>query len=101
MLAAITEKVTMKGIIHILKRFIPPYKKHLILTFLFNILTAVLNVFSLATIIPILQVLFRVNTETYSFIAWNSGNGSLIDIALNNVNWYITQLIETNGPASP
>lgn len=97
MVAAITKKAMMKGIIHILKRFLPPYKKHLILTFLFNILTAILNVFSLATIIPILQVLFRVNTDTYSFIAWNSGNGSLIDIALNNVNWYITHLIETNG----
>jgi len=87
----------MKGIIHILKRFLPPYKKHLILTFVFNILTAILNVFSLATIIPILQVLFRVNIETYSFVPWNSSEGSLVDIALNNLNWYITQLIETNG----
>lgn len=87
----------MKGIIHILKRFLPPYKKQLFLTFFFNILTAVLNVFSLATIIPILQILFKVNTETYSFIAWNSGNGSFIDIAFNNVNWYITQLIDTHG----
>lgn len=87
----------MKGIIHILKRFLPPYKKHLALAFVFNILTAILNVFSLATIIPILQVLFRVNNETYNFIPWNSGDGSLIDIALNNVNWYIARLIETNG----
>ncbi|MDD2513536.1 MAG: ABC transporter ATP-binding protein [Proteiniphilum sp.] len=87
----------MKGIIHILKRFLPPYKKQLFLTFFFNILTAVLNVFSLATIIPILQILFKVNTETYSFIAWNSGNGSFINIAFNNVNWYITQLIDTHG----
>ncbi len=87
----------MKGIIYILKRFLPPYRKYLFLTFTFNILTAVLNVFSLATIIPILQVLFKVNTATYSFIPWRNTDSSLIDTALNNVNWYVTQLIDTFG----
>lgn len=87
----------MKGIIYILKRFLPPYKKYLFLTFTFNILTAVLNVFSLATIIPILQVLFKVNTKTYSFISWRNTDYSLIDTVLNNVNWYVTQLIDTYG----
>ena len=87
----------MKGIIYILKRFLPPYRKYLFLTFTFNILTAVLNVFSLATIIPILQVLFKVNTATYSFIPWRNTDSSLIDTALNNVNWYVTQLIDTYG----
>ena len=87
----------MKGIIYILKRFLPPYQKYLFLTFTFNILTAVLNVFSLATIIPILQVLFKVNTSNYSFIPWRNTDSSLIDTALNNVNWYVTQLIDTYG----
>ena len=87
----------MKGIIHILKRFLPPYKKHLFLTFFFNILTAILNVFSLATIIPILQVLFKVNTKTFSFIPWTNSDYSFIDTALNNVNWYVTQLIDIYG----
>jgi ATP-binding cassette subfamily B protein/subfamily B ATP-binding cassette protein MsbA len=87
----------MKGIIYILKRFLPPYKKYLFLTFTFNILTAVLNVFSLATIIPILQVLFKVNTKTYSFISWRNTDYSLIDTVLNNVNWYVTQLIDSYG----
>ncbi|MCE5205493.1 MAG: ABC transporter ATP-binding protein/permease [Porphyromonadaceae bacterium] len=87
----------MKGILYILKRFLPPYRKYLFLTFTFNILTAVLNVFSLATIIPILQVLFKVNTKTYSFIAWRNEEYSLIDTTLNNVNWYVTQLIDSYG----
>ncbi len=87
----------MKGIIYILKRFLPPYKKHLFLTFVFNILTAILNVFSLATIIPILQVLFKVNTKTFSFIPWTNSDYSFIDTALNNVNWYVTQLIDMYG----
>lgn len=87
----------MKGIFYILKRFLPPYKKYLFLTFFFNILSAILNVFSLATIIPILQVLFKVNTKTYLFIPWDKEGYSMLDIALNNVNWYVTQLIDTSG----
>ncbi|RNC65793.1 ABC transporter ATP-binding protein [Proteiniphilum sp. X52] len=87
----------MKGIIHILKRFLPPYKKYVILAFIFNILTAILNVFSLATIIPILQVLFKINRESFSFINWDSSDYPFVEILLNNVNWYITQLIETHG----
>lgn len=87
----------MKGIINILKRFLPPYKKYVVLAFLFNILTAVLNVFSLATIIPILQVLFKLNRETFSFIPWDSQGYSLTKILLNNANWYITNLIELRG----
>ncbi|MDD2590530.1 MAG: ABC transporter ATP-binding protein [Fermentimonas sp.] len=87
----------MKGIIHIIKRFLPPYKKYLFLAFFFNLLSAILNVFSLATIIPILQVLFKVNTNTFEFIPWENAGYSFIDITLNNVNWFITQLIETHG----
>jgi len=87
----------MKGIFKILKRFLPPYKKYVVLTFIFNILTAILNVFSLATIIPILQVLFKINTATYEFIPWNTRGISSLDILFNNGYWYITQLIETYG----
>lgn len=87
----------MKGIIQIIKRFLPPYKKYVVLAFIFNILTAILNVFSMATIIPILQVLFKINRNTFSFINWGTDGYSFVDILLNNVNWYITQLIETQG----
>lgn len=87
----------MKGIIHILKRFLPPYKKYVSVAFIFNILSAILNVFSLATIIPILQVLFKVNTGTFEFIPWKKSGLSIVDLTLNNVNWYVTHLIDTHG----
>ncbi|KAF5070879.1 Lipid A export ATP-binding/permease protein MsbA [anaerobic digester metagenome] len=87
----------MNGIITILKRFLPPYKKYVVLSFLFNLLTALLNVFSLATIIPILQVLFKVNDKVFEFIPWETKSVSLIDIVLNNGNWYMARLIETHG----
>ena len=87
----------MKGIFYIIQRFLPPYRKYVILTFVFNILTAILNVFSLATIIPILQVLFKVTDRTYRFIPWGNKEISFFDTILNNANWYITQLIERHG----
>lgn len=87
----------MKSIINILRRFLPPYKKYVFLLFLFNILTAILNVFSLATIIPILQVLFKINRKSFDFVPWDSADYSFVDRVINNANWYITQLIETNG----
>lgn len=88
----------MKGITTILKRFLPPYKKYVFLTFLFNILTAILNVFSLGTIIPILQVLFKVNTRAYEFIPW--GSGDISNTVLNNINWYVSQMIGTYGDST-
>ena len=90
----------MKGIITILKRFLPPYKKYVALSFLFNILTALLNVFSLATIIPILQVLFKVNDKVFEFIPWETKGVSFFDIVLNNGNWYMSRLIETHGSST-
>lgn len=87
----------MRGIIHILKRFLPPYKKYAILAFIFNMLTAILNVFSLATIIPILQVLFKVTAASYEFIPWKGTDVAFIDVLLNNANWYITMLIDARG----
>ena len=51
-------------------RFVPPYKKQLALNVLFNILTAFLTLFSFALIIPILEMLFGLNTQTYAFMEW-------------------------------
>lgn len=87
----------MNNIITIFKRFLPPYKKYVALSFLFNLLTALLNVFSLATIIPILQVLFKVNDKVFEFIPWETKGISIIDIVLNNGNWYMARLIEIHG----
>ena len=90
----------MKGILLILKRFLPPYKKYVALSFVFNMLSAVLNVFSMATIIPILQVLFKVSNKVYDFIPWSTEGISKVDIAMNNGGWYMTHLIETYGSST-
>ena len=49
----------MKEFLQVLRRFVPPYKKYLVLSVVFNILSAILNIFSFATLVPILQILFK------------------------------------------
>ena len=86
----------MKEFIQILKRFIPPYKKYLILNILFNILSAILNIFSFSLIIPILQILFKLSNQVYKFIPW-SANMSFKNIVVNNFYYYVTDLIKVYG----
>ena len=87
----------MNGVIKIAKRFLPPYKNYIILNLLFNVLNALLNVFSFALIIPILQILFKASPETYEFIPWKSVGISTLEIFKNNGYWFIGDIINTYG----
>ena len=89
----------MKEFIQILKRFVPPYKKFLFLNILFNILSAVLNIFSFTLIIPILQILFKMEEASYSFMPWNA-DASIKDIVINNFYYYVTELIHEYGEST-
>ena len=88
----------MKGFWQLLRRFIPPYKKYLVLNVVFNLLAAVLTLFSFMLIIPILQMLFGLNTETYSFMPW--GSGSIATVAENNFYYYVQCIIERYGQST-
>ena len=87
----------MKEFLNILRRFVPPYKKYLILSIVFNILSAVLNIFSFAALIPILQILFQTSdAETAtSYMAWDWGNVQAV--LMNNMNYYVNGLIADYG----
>lgn len=95
----------MKDFIRVLRRFIPPYKKQLILSFIFNILSAFMNVFSFALIIPILGILFKTEDTIYEYIPWISEDattlmqkvGSIFDAARNNFYYYSSQGIDIYG----
>jgi ATP-binding cassette subfamily B protein/subfamily B ATP-binding cassette protein MsbA len=88
----------MNGVIRIAKRFLPPYKDYIILNLIFNVVNALLNVFSFALIIPILQILFQTTPQSYDFIAWDTPGTSMLDIAKNNGYWYIGDIINIHGP---
>ena len=85
----------MKEFLQVLKRFVPPYKRYLGLSILFNILSAVLNIFSFAALIPILQILFQVDggIRANDYMTWNGDWGTLKEVATNNIYYYIQEFI--------
>lgn len=80
----------------LLRRFVPPYKKYLVLNIFFNLLSAILTLFSFALIIPILNMLFEIDEAHYSFM--HIGDGSLKDVAINNFYYYTQEAIQHYGP---
>lgn len=87
----------MGDFLKLLRRFVPPYKKYLCLNLLFNLLAAVLTVFSFAIIIPILEMLFGIRETGYSYMA--IGQGDLKEAILNNFYYYTQEGIASFGPS--
>ena len=85
----------MKEFLQVLRRFVPPYKKYLALSIAFNILSAILNIFSFAALIPILQILFQVDggIRANEYMSWDGSLGSLKEVATNNMYYYIQEFI--------
>lgn len=85
----------MKEFLQILKRFVPPYKKFLTLSIVFNILSAILNIFSFAALIPILQILFQVDggIRANDLMTWDGTLGTAKEVATNNLYFYIQNFI--------
>lgn len=89
----------MKEFLQVLRRFVPPYKKYLALSVIFNILSAVLNIFSFMTIMPILQILFKTGdaTSVTALAPWDWGN--LKESLTNFGEYYVGRLIAEFGPS--
>lgn len=88
----------MKNLFVLLKRFIPSYKRYVVLTFIFNFLSTIFNLFSFAAIIPILQIIFKVNVESHSFVGWDwSSINNIVYSLKNNAMHYVENLIAVNG----
>ncbi|MBE6231280.1 MAG: ABC transporter ATP-binding protein [Bacteroidales bacterium] len=86
----------MKDFWIILKRYASPYKLSLVWAVILNILSAVFNICSFTLIIPILQILFKMDTTVYEFIPWET-DMTFKDILMNNIYFYITVLIDKVG----
>ena len=83
----------MKEFLQVLRRFVPPYKRYLVMSVVFNILSAILNIFSFATLIPILQILFQVDggIRANELMAWDWSNAR--EVLTNNMDYYVQELI--------
>ncbi|MBR5919041.1 MAG: ABC transporter ATP-binding protein, partial [Prevotella sp.] len=87
----------MKDFLQVLRRFVPPYKKYLVLSVVFNILSAILNVFSFMSLVPMLGILFKTD-DTVKATQLMEWDWSRIDtVAMNNMNYYVNRLIEATG----
>ena len=92
----------MKDFFKVLKRFVPPYKKYLVLSLFFTLLSAILNVFSFMVIIPILQILFKINdTSDVVFTPWNEiTSDNLQDAVIDNATYYLNTFTEEHGAST-
>ena len=90
----------MKEFLQLIRRFVSPYKKYIGWAILLNILSAVFNVFSFTLLIPILDILFKTgeNNKVYEYMEW--GTAGFKDVAINNFYYYVSQMIQDNGPTT-
>ncbi|MDD5185347.1 MAG: ABC transporter transmembrane domain-containing protein, partial [Paludibacter sp.] len=86
--------------ISLLKRFIPPYKKYVFLSLLFNLLSTVFSLFSFAAVIPVLRILFKIEVvnKTYIVWTWSESMKEITAAIKNNLYYSIERLIELVGP---
>ncbi len=87
----------MRAFLQMVRRFVWPYKKYVMLSVFFNILSALLNIFSFAAIIPILQILFKTSdgVQVTTLMEW--GSASIKDVVTNNLYYYINHFISQEG----
>lgn len=90
----------MKEFFQVLRRFVPPYKKYLVLTVVFNILSAILNIFSFLAIMPILKILFKIDTTDQHPVLLSLSSGDIKEVLTNNMNYYVYQMIDTLGAST-
>lgn len=87
----------MKEFWKVMVRYVSPYNKYLAGSAIMNICSAVFNVFSFSLLIPILQILFKVNEASYELVPW-SASMSFADLT-NNLYYYISIYIEKTSPS--
>lgn len=85
----------MKDLLMFIRRFVRPYRWNVVWSVVFNFLTTFFTLFSFAFIMPILKILFSLDTTRYEYMDWSEG--SLQEVLLNNFYWQVTRLIDLFG----
>ena len=89
----------MKEFWQVLVKYVRPYSGYLGGSIVLNMLSAILNIFSFSLIIPILQILFKMDNTVYSFIPWDTADMGMKEIFINNAYYGVTMLIQDKGAA--
>ena len=85
----------IKQFLSLARQFVPPYKKYLLSNLALNLLAQILNVFSFALLIPILQILFQVSDTQYEYMTL--ADAGVVDVVKNNFYYYMNHFIEVRG----
>lgn len=86
----------MRQFLKVLRKYASPYKKYMAWAIFLNIFSAIFNIFSFTLIIPLLQILFKMDVNAYEFIPWDS-DMPIKNIAINNIYYYMTECIDRFG----
>ena len=86
-------KVLEPQFVKLIRRFVGPYKKNVLLNIICNILSTVFSIFSFALIVPILEILFKTKSASYVYMdfKWD------VDVIKNNAYCWVSNYIENNG----
>ena len=87
----------MRDFLKMMRQYASPYKGYLGGAVVLNILSVVFNIFSFAVLVPLLNILFKVDTTQYEFIPWDSQSAGFKDTLVNNCYYYVSQHIAANG----
>ena len=86
----------IKEFFSLLKRYMKPYRKYLTWAVILNFLSQWLNVFSFAALVPILNILFKIDTTKYEYMPMDIHHLDK-DVLVNNGYYFINYIIEQNG----
>ena len=86
----------IKEFFSLLKRYMKPYRKYLTWAVILNFLSQWLNVFSFAALVPILNILFKIDTTKYEYMPMDIHHLNK-DVLINNGYYFINYIIEQNG----
>ena len=87
----------MKAFFKMMGQYVPPYRRYLGGAVILNMLSAIFNIFSFAVLIPLLNILFKLDNAQYAFIPWGTEGIGLKDILVNNVYWWVSSFSATHG----
>ncbi len=89
----------MKELFAFLRRFVRPYRRNLVGSVAYNLLSAILNVFSFALIVPILRILFKINTESYVYIPLSDVHGGkeVVNALKNDFFCKVSDFVDAYG----
>ena len=86
----------LKQFLQVMARYLKPYRMYLVWSVVLNIFSQWMNVFSFVVLIPILNILFKIDQTVYTYKEWTWTSLNK-DLVVNNGYAYVQDLINSHG----